>query len=128
MVELPLAEFFLSKLVGGAKSDVGVHQLASLDPVMYRNLISLKGYDEPDDVSDLNLDFTVVSNELGESKVEELKPGGSSISVTLTNRIEYIHLIADYKLNKQIRAQCNAFKQVQLVVLILIVMLIKYSF
>lgn len=112
LVELPLAEFFLSKLVGGAKSDVGVHQLASLDPVMYRNLISLKGYDNPDDVSDLNLDFTVVSNELGESKVEDLKPGGSSISVTLTNRIEYIHLIADYKLNRQIRAQCNAFKQV----------------
>ncbi|XP_065339203.1 ubiquitin-protein ligase E3C [Cloeon dipterum] len=111
LVELPMAEFFLSKLVGGTKSDVSVHQLASLDPVMYKNLIYLKGYDNEEDVTDLNLDFTVVNNELGESKVEELKPGGSTIGVTLANRIEYIHLIADYKLNKQIRAQCNAFKQ-----------------
>ena len=27
------------------------------------------------------------------------------------NRIEYIHLMADYKLNRQIRSQCNAFRQ-----------------
>lgn len=31
--------------------------------------------------------------------------------MTSANRIEYIHLMADYKLNKQIRAQCNAFRQ-----------------
>ena len=45
-------------------------------------------------------------------QVDELKAGGSNIPVTASNRIEYIHLIADYKLNKQIRAQCNALKQV----------------
>lgn len=42
LVELPLAEFFLSKLAG-KHSDVDVHQLASLDPVLHRNLLSLKG-------------------------------------------------------------------------------------
>lgn len=31
--------------------------------------------------------------------------------MTGTNRIEYIHLLADYKMNKQIRQQCLAFKQ-----------------
>lgn len=31
--------------------------------------------------------------------------------MTSANRIEYIHLMADYKLNKQIRTQCIAFKQ-----------------
>lgn len=108
LVELPLAEFFLSKLIG-RNSDVGVHHLASLDPVMYKNLLFLKNYEE--DVSELGLDFTVVNDELGETKVEELKPGGSNIPVTSVNRIEYIHLTADYRLNKQIRAQCNAFRQ-----------------
>lgn len=44
--------------------------------------------------------------------MEELKPNGSNIPVTSSNRIEYIHLVADYKLNKQIRLQCNAFRQV----------------
>ncbi|XP_034246430.1 ubiquitin-protein ligase E3C [Thrips palmi] len=108
LVELPLAEFFLSKLIG-RNSDVGVHHLASLDPVMYKNLLFLKNYKE--DVADLGLDFSVVNDELGETKVEELKPGGSNIPVTSVNRVEYIHLMADYKLNKQIRAQCNAFRQ-----------------
>lgn len=67
LVELPLAEFFLSKLVCGAKSDVGVHQLASLDPVMYRSLLYLKSYEG--DVADLGLDFTVLNEELGETRV-----------------------------------------------------------
>lgn len=108
LVELPFADFFLSKIVG-LHSDVDVHHLASLDPIMYRNLLYLKSY--KGDVTDLGLDFTVLSDELGERRVEELKPGGASISVTNHNRIEYIHLMADYKLNKQIRAQCFAFKQ-----------------
>lgn len=66
LVELPLAEFFLSKLVS-RHSDVSIHHLASLDPVMYKNLLFLKNYEG--DVSDLGLDFTVVIDELGETKV-----------------------------------------------------------
>lgn len=108
LVELPFAEFFLSKIVG-RQSDVDVHHLASLDPIMYRNLLYLKSY--KGDVTDLGLDFTVLSDELGERRVDELKPSGANIPVTNHNRIEYIHLMADYKLNKQIRAQCHAFKQ-----------------
>lgn len=108
LVELPFAEFFLSKIVG-RQSDVDVHHLASLDPIMYRNLLYLKSY--KGDVADLGLDFTVLSDELGERRVDELKPSGANIPVTNHNRIEYIHLMADYKLNKQIRAQCYAFKQ-----------------
>ncbi|XP_031835473.1 ubiquitin-protein ligase E3C isoform X2 [Nomia melanderi] len=108
LVELPFAEFFLLKIVG-RQSDVDVHHLASLDPIMYRNLLYLKSY--KGDVSDLGLDFTILSDELGERRVDELKPSGANIPVTNHNRIEYIHLMADYKLNKQIRAQCYAFKQ-----------------
>ncbi|KYN18133.1 PREDICTED: ubiquitin-protein ligase E3C [Trachymyrmex cornetzi] len=108
LVELPFAEFFLSKIVG-RQSDVDVHHLASLDPIMYRSLLYLKSY--KGDVADLGLDFTVLSDELGERRIDELKPSGANIPVTSHNRIEYIHLMADYKLNKQIRGQCFAFKQ-----------------
>lgn len=66
MAELPLAEFFLSKLVG-RYSDVDVHHLASLDPIMYRNLLYLKNYEG--DVADLGLDFTAVNDEFGETTV-----------------------------------------------------------
>lgn len=68
----------------------------------------MKTYDG--EVQDLGLDFTVASEEIGKTTVEELKPGGANITVDNDNRIEYIHLVADYKLNKQIRQQCNAFR------------------
>ena len=35
----------------------------------------------------------------------ELKPNGRNIAVTDENRIEYIHLVANYKLNRQINRQ-----------------------
>lgn len=108
LVELPLAEFFLSKLAG-KKSTVDAHQLASLDPVLHHNLLGLKSYDG--DVGDLGLDFTVVSNELGGARVEELVANGANVPVTNANRMEYIRQMADYKLNRQIRQQCAAFRR-----------------
>ncbi|KAM3967776.1 LOW QUALITY PROTEIN: ubiquitin-protein ligase E3C [Aphomia sociella] len=84
--------------------------LCSSRPPLYRGLLLLKAHRRRD-VPDLGLDFTVVSDELGEQRIEELKPGGANIPVTAENRIEYIHLVADYKLNRQIRSQCVAFKR-----------------
>lgn len=110
MVELPFASFFLAKILARTnESDVDWHNLASLDPIIYKNLVYLKNYQS--DVADLNLDFTITNNELDEKEVVELKPGGSKIPVTRSNRVEYIHLVADYRLNKQIRSQCAAFKK-----------------
>uniref|UniRef100_A0A665X5I4 Ubiquitin-protein ligase E3C n=1 Tax=Echeneis naucrates TaxID=173247 RepID=A0A665X5I4_ECHNA len=108
LVELPFASFFLSKLLG-TSADVDIHHLASLDPEMYRNLLFLKSYEG--DVEELGLNFTVVNNDLGEAQVVELKAGGKDIPVTTANRIAYIHLVADYRLNKQIRPHCLAFRQ-----------------
>lgn len=108
LVELPLAEFFLTKLAG-KYSDVDIHQLASLDPELYRNLLYLKDY--TGDVSELNLDFTVASSSLGQTQVVELKPQGQSTPVTNSNRIEYLQLIANYKLNVQIKRHCKAFRK-----------------
>ncbi|XP_004930075.1 ubiquitin-protein ligase E3C [Bombyx mori] len=108
LVELPLAEFFLAKLCSSREPDV--HALASLDPGLYRGLLMLKSH-RRQDVPELGLDFTILSDELGEQRIDELKPGGANIPVTAENRIEYIHLVADYKLNRQIRSQCIAFKR-----------------
>ena len=59
---------------------------------------------------DLELNFAVNLNEFGETKLVELKPGGKDIPVTNDNKIEYIHLLSDYKLNKQIHEQVIAFR------------------
>ncbi|XP_063962252.1 ubiquitin-protein ligase E3C-like [Lytechinus pictus] len=108
LVEIPFASFFLSKILS-RHTNVDIHHLASLDPVMYKNLLFLKDY--RGDVCDLGLNFTVMDNDFGEAQVHDLKPGGSEIPVTASNRIEYIHLMADFRLNKQIRPQILAFRQ-----------------
>lgn len=66
LVELPLAEFFLSKLCSSREPDV--HALASLDPALYRGLLLLRAH-RRQDVPDLGLDFTLLSDELGEQRV-----------------------------------------------------------
>lgn len=64
LVDLPLAEFFLAKILVDRAS---AHYLESLDPILYRNLLYLRDYEG--DVQDLGLDFTYVTNDLGETKV-----------------------------------------------------------
>ena len=43
------------------------------------------------------------------SRTIDLIPDGSNIPVTNQNRISYIYRVSDYRLNKQISAQCSAF-------------------
>ncbi|KAJ1378322.1 HECT, E3 ligase catalytic domain [Sesbania bispinosa] len=56
-------------------------ELSTLDPELYRNLMHMV----------------------------ELKSGGKDISVTNENKMQYIHAIADYKLNQQMLPFSNAF-------------------
>ena len=66
MIELPLAPFFLSKLLG--RSDLDVHYLESLDPVLYKNLLSLR-QSQAGDIDDLGLDFTIANRDFDETQV-----------------------------------------------------------
>lgn len=66
------------------------------------------------DVKELFLDFTVTEESFGKRQVIELKPGGKDVSVTNENKMQYIHAMADYKLNRQVYHLliCNLWKQV----------------
>ena len=68
--------------------------------LLFRNLLYVKNY--PGDVTELGLDFSVVNENLGVTSHWELKPNGRNIVVNNDNRIEYVHLMADYKLNRQV--------------------------
>ncbi|URE02384.1 HECTc [Musa troglodytarum] len=104
LVDIPFATFFLSKLK--EKSNF-LHDLPSLDPELYRHLLFLKHY--KGDVSELELYFVAVNNEYGEQTEEELIPGGKNLRVTKDNVISFIHLVANYRLNFQIRIQSLHF-------------------
>jgi ubiquitin-protein ligase E3 C len=110
LVELPLAEFFLSKLTGRQSDTLEIHHLTSLDPDLYKNLMKLKNYND-NDFKELGLDFTVVCDGFGETQVVELKPDGANITVNSSNWQQYVQLMADFKLNRQISEQCAAFRQ-----------------
>ncbi|VDM30969.1 unnamed protein product [Hydatigera taeniaeformis] len=117
VVDLQFAPFFLAKIVSPSKSlSVDFNHLRSLDRELYRHVIELlpflqlcrlKSYEG--DVRDLELDFTIVQHIYGKNTVVELKPGGASIPVTNASRVEYINLVANYKLNKQILHQSMSF-------------------
>ncbi|KAA0195333.1 hypothetical protein HAZT_HAZT002927 [Hyalella azteca] len=109
LVEIPLAGFFLSKLLSRKGFSIEFHHLDSLDPELCRNLLYLKTYQG--DVSELGLDFTVLVSELGHNRVVELVPDGANVQVTADNKIEYIYRMADFKLNQQIAKQCYAFRK-----------------
>ncbi|XP_057750940.1 E3 ubiquitin-protein ligase UPL6 [Arachis stenosperma] len=104
LVDIPFATFFLSKL---KQKYNYLNDLPSLDPELYRHLIFLKHYDG--DISDLELYFVIVNNEYGEQTEEELLPGGRNLRVTNENVITFIHLVANHRLNFQIRQQSSHF-------------------
>ncbi|XP_021908653.1 E3 ubiquitin-protein ligase UPL7 isoform X3 [Carica papaya] len=104
LLDYSFSHVFVQKLLGRYSF---LDELSTLDPELYRNLMYVKHYDG--DVKDLSLDFTVTEESFGKRHVIELKPGGKDISVTNENKMQYIHAMADYKLNRQILPFSNAF-------------------
>jgi ubiquitin-protein ligase E3 C len=107
LVRLPLASFFLSKLLRG-NTGVDLSELQSLDPEIYRNLMYIKNH--PDQARSLMLDFTTTLSGALDGTTVELVPNGENIPVTEENYSEYIIRMADYYLNRSIRSHCAAFR------------------
>ena len=63
------------------------------------------------DAEDLMLTFSVTDeNEVtGERREVELIPGGSNLNVTNKNKFRYIYMVADFRLNRRIKRQTDAF-------------------
>ncbi|KAH1258707.1 E3 ubiquitin-protein ligase UPL7 [Glycine max] len=104
LLDYSFSHVFVQKLLGRYSF---LDELSTLDPELYRNLMYVKNYDG--DVKELSIDFTVTEESLGKMYVVELKSGGKDISVTNENKMQYIHAMADYKLNQQILPFSNAF-------------------
>jgi ubiquitin-protein ligase E3 C len=112
-----------------------LHDLATLPVPKCSNLVFLKTF--KDDVADLGLSFTITDSVLGKPREVgagpsisfavaltvilrpqtllgpvaqvDLAPNGYNIPVTVENRLAYIHRVADYRLNQQIREPAAAF-------------------
>ncbi|KAF7148688.1 hypothetical protein RHSIM_Rhsim03G0085000 [Rhododendron simsii] len=104
LLDYSFSHVFVQKLLGRYSF---IDELSTLDPELYRNLMYVKHYDG--DVKELCLDFTVTEESIGKRHIIELKPGGKDVCVTNENKLQYVHAMADYKLNRQILPLSNAF-------------------
>lgn len=60
-------------------------------------------------MKDLSLYFQVSDNTGFQTQDIELIPNGRNIQVDNVNKFRYIYLVANYKLNEEIKGQCNYF-------------------
>lgn len=81
------AHFFLSFLRGYNFLHM-LHDLYTIDKVLYNNLMFLKTYEG--DAEDLCLTFTVANDDFGTTNAIELIRNGANIDVTNANKHHYI--------------------------------------
>ena len=105
LLQAPLAPFFIARLQGRLPT---LDDLAALDPTVHRSLAVLKSLRD-DEIEALALDFSVESDVFGARVSEELIPGGGSVAVTAANKLQYIHLVADWHLRRRLGPAAAAF-------------------
>lgn len=109
LVNVEFAPFFLAKWkktsLSGSSTKSSFDDLFLLDKELYQNISKLHDI-HGDDVEALGLDFTLVNSQ---REVVELRPNGSSIMVTDSNKLEYMRDLANYKLNKSLGLQTQFF-------------------
>ncbi|KAG8042714.1 hypothetical protein G9C98_005354 [Cotesia typhae] len=109
VVDVPFASFFVSQFSGQAGGALysWLDELASLDRDLYRSLTLVKHY--KGDVSELELTFSLDEDVMGQLVTHELNPGGKAETVTNSNKINYIHHMAHFRMHRQIKDQTAAF-------------------
>ncbi|XP_033230447.1 ubiquitin-protein ligase E3B isoform X2 [Belonocnema kinseyi] len=109
VVDVPFASFFVSQFSGqtGGALYSSLDELASLDRDLYRSLTLVKHY--KGDVQQLELTFSLDEDVMGKLVTHELVPGGRAEPVTNLNKINYIHMMARFRMVTQIRDQTAAF-------------------
>ena len=111
LVELPLAPFFVSRLLGRTNT---VADMPTLDRALYDSLMYVKRRASDEELLPLTLSFAVeqYTDEtlpLSARRQVALKPGGAELVVKSSNRLEYVFLVSHYRLNTQMRRPCDAF-------------------
>ncbi|KAJ3224373.1 Ubiquitin-protein ligase E3B [Clydaea vesicula] len=98
VIDIPFPLFVYSKILGRY---CFFEDLPSLDEVLYKNLIFLKKYEG--NCQDLSLTFSHEVDYFGEHVIKEIRVGGTDIIVNNDNRFEYLYLMSDFRLNKELK-------------------------
>lgn len=109
LIDVGFAPFFLSKWTSASLAEKSsVNDLSSLDHELFVNLIKLLQFSE-EQLNELDMNFTNIEEIDGGAYSFDLVPEGESISLSGSNRLNYIHSIANFKLNKSLAIQTKYF-------------------
>ncbi|KKY14550.1 putative e3 ubiquitin-protein ligase pub1 [Diplodia seriata] len=102
-----LDAFFISafyKMI--LKKKITLQDMEGVDADFHRNL----QWTMDNDINDvLDLTFSTDDERFGETVTIDLKPGGRDIEVTNENKREYVELITEWRIQKRVEEQFNAF-------------------
>ncbi|EGT41025.1 hypothetical protein CAEBREN_28613, partial [Caenorhabditis brenneri] len=109
--EVRFAEFFIAQIFESDKNkDVDLQHMKSFDPLIFKHLKTLQKMSEPE-LEELQLDFSVVTSDMGLVRTVNLKPNGSKYRVTVDNVQEYVRLYVNYQLKQRIAAMVGAIRK-----------------
>ena len=104
LVDFQFANFFIAQILGQSPQ---LEDLRSYDKTLYQNILNVKQYQG--NAEDLGLYFAIEGDILGRHVVNDLLPGGQEIQVSDANKSLYVHLVANWYLNKQTASLTHAF-------------------
>jgi len=102
LLDVVFSRFLLRRMLGYQNL---LNELKLFDEDLYNQLNYIKSY--PGNVADLCLTFSW--NDPRVKEEVELVDNGANIEVTNENKIRYIYMVANYKLNIQMKYQIDAF-------------------
>ncbi|OAP60789.1 E3 ubiquitin-protein ligase RSP5 [Fonsecaea erecta] len=88
------------------RKKVTINDMEGVDEEYHKNLTWML----ENDITDvLDQTFSIEDEQFGETKTIDLKPGGRDIPVTNENKREYVELLTEWKIQKRVEEQFNAF-------------------
>lgn len=88
------------------RKKVVVEDMEGVDAEFYK---SLEWTLDNDITGILDLTFSAEDDQFGEIVTIDLKPDGRNIEVTNDNKLEYVQLVTEWKIEKRVKDQFNAF-------------------
>ncbi|RKP02374.1 hypothetical protein CXG81DRAFT_10844 [Caulochytrium protostelioides] len=85
---------------------VDYKDMEAFDPDLHKSLVWMLNNDITDIIDET---FSIETEDFGEKKTIELKPGGAELPVTEENKREYVDLLVKQKLTTAIKQQIDAF-------------------
>ena len=88
-----------------------INDLSYLDNELFKNLMKLTKMTN-DELKQLELTFSINLKIDNKSYNLDLLPNGANVEVDLSNILNYIHQLANYKLNQSLKIKLNIFGRI----------------